>query len=330
MTGRDLRILITGGNGFLGSHVAERLQAEGHELRLMLRRTSSTVFLQKIARYDRVNGDLRDKGSLRAAVEGIDTVVHMGGITLARTASEYEAANGAGTANLVNAAVEAGVKRFVYISSLAAQGPSPDGRPQPVDATPRPVTAYGDSKLSGERALQAESTKMQTAVLRPPAVYGPRDAALVPLFRAGKLGVFPLLGDGSNLASFVYVDDAADAVVKATLGNTPPGAIYTFEDGQPHTWRELVASFSKAAEKRVVIIPTPPSLYKAAGFAGGAVSALLRKALPLCPEKVTHISQRYWVCDSEAIKRDLGWSPAVDLDEGMRRTLAWYKRERWL
>jgi len=152
----------------------------------------------------------------------------------------------------------------------------------------------------------------------------------LPLYRAGKLGIFPLLGDGMNLASFAYVDDAVDAIVKATLSKTPPGAVYTFEDGEPHTWRALVHAFSRASGRKVRIIPTPPLLYMAAGYAGGLAGALMGRPLQLCPEKVTHISQRYWVCNSEAITRDLGWQAGVGIEEGMARTLDWCKRHRWL
>lgn len=325
-----MRILVTGASGFLGSHVTERLQNSGHELRLLLRRSSNIEFLSDVKGYVRVEGDLRDTASLRPVLEGVDTVVHLAGITLARTAAEYEAANGAGTANLVLAARAAGVRRFVHVSSLAALGPSPDGRPQPSTAKAHPVTAYGESKLSGERALQAQAGSMEPVILRPPAVYGPRDRALIPLFRAGKLGMFPLLGDGMNLASFCYVEDAAEAIVAAALGETPPGAIYSIEDGQPYTWRRLVDAFARASGRKVRIIPTPPWLYMAAGYAGGLVSTIIRKPLPLSPEGVTHISQRYWVCDSEAIKRDLGWTAKVGIDEGMQRTLAWYQQRRWL
>jgi nucleoside-diphosphate-sugar epimerase len=325
-----LKIVLTGGNGFLGSHLAERLQAEGHDLRLMLRRTSNTEFLGGLKACERRHGDLRDAATLPPIVEGAEVILHLGGVTVARTEAEYQAANGAGTANLVEAAVRAGVRRFVYVSSLAAHGPSDGPKARNQDSPATPVTAYGRSKLAGELALKARQREIEAVIVRPPAVYGPRDRALLPLYRAGMLGVFPLLGDGSNLASFVYVDDAVDAITRLLPLKVASGTAYSMEDGRPHSWRELVLAFEKASGKRVRCLPTPRWLYAAAGAAGGIAAAALRRPLPLSPEKVCHISQPYWVCDSAAIHRDTGWLPKVGIEEGLARTLAWCKAQGWL
>jgi nucleoside-diphosphate-sugar epimerase len=326
-----LRILIAGANGFLGSHVAERLQSQGHELRLMLRRTSNLEFLEDVHGYERVEGDLRDAASLSRAVEGVDSVVNLSGLTSARTEAEYQAVNAAGTANLVTAATKAGVTRFLHVSSLAAHGPSPDGRPRPLTAPGTPVSAYGRSKWAGELQALAAREAINIAVVRPPAVYGPRDRALVPLYRIAKLvGVFPLYGDGLNVASFVHVHDAADAIAAVALSDHKSGSIYAISDGKPHTWRELVQSFGRALGKRVRTIHTPPVLYRAAGYAGGLASLISRRALTLNPDQIAQMSQRYWVCDNVAITLDLGWQPRIDIDEGMAQTLAWYRQRHWL
>ncbi|HLF79832.1 MAG TPA: NAD-dependent epimerase/dehydratase family protein [Dehalococcoidia bacterium] len=326
-----MRILITGANGFLGSHVTERLQAQGHDLRLMLRRTSNLAFLEDVQGYERVEGDMRDTASLTRAVEGVEAVLHLSGLTTARTEAEYHAVNGTGTANLVMAAAKAGASRFVAISSLAAHGPSLDERPRPLTAPGRPVSAYGRSKWAGEVNTLAAREGIDVAVVRPSAVYGPRDKALVPLYRIAKLaGVFPLYGDGLNLASLIHVHDAADAIVSVVLSEFSSGSIYTISDGQLHTWRELVQSFSRALDRRIRTIPTPAVLYQTAGYAGGVASFLSRRALPLNPDQIRQMSQRYWVCDNTAITRDTGWKPRIEIDEGLADTLAWYRRRRWL
>src|SRR3990172_11801476 len=340
-----MRILVTGGNGFIGSHVVERLMAQGHELRLFLRTTSKTEFLDGLSgpstglrtgpstelrtSFERVNGDLRDEASLARGVAGMDAVVHLGGVTAARTEAEYLAVNGGGTASLAQAALTAGVRRFVYVSSLAAGGPSPDGRPlAPGDGAP--ISAYGRSKAAGERAVLSHQDGMSVAVIRPPAVYGPRDRAFLPLYRIAKLGVFPLLGDGRNRASLVHVSDAAAAIAGVVAAEGPSGGVYTICDGEPYTWRQIVDAYAAATGRRPRLIPTPPFLYVAAGWLGGPGSKLIRRPLPLSPDQIDQMRQRYWVCDNEAIERDLGWRPTLSIAEGMAQTLAWYREHGWL
>jgi nucleoside-diphosphate-sugar epimerase len=277
-----------------------------------------------------VEGDLRDAESLKRALEGVEAVAHLGGITTARSEREYMAVNAEGSATLVAAAREAGVRRFVYVSSLAAGGPSPDGNPV-LHGDGQPISAYGRSKAGGEQAvLAAAGEEMSVAIVRPPAVYGPRDRGFLPLYRIARLGVFPLFGDGNNQVSFIHVYDAAEAITQATLAQGLSGAVYTICDGKPHTWREAVAAFAAAVGRKPLLIPTPPFLYHLAGHAGGLASAIVRKPLPLSPEKVEEMRQRYWVCDNAQIYRDLGWQPQLALDQGMRQTVAWYRENGWL
>jgi nucleoside-diphosphate-sugar epimerase len=324
-----MRVLITGGNGFIGSFVAERLRGQGIDITLLLRRTSSLRFLDDIEGYDRVDGDMRDAASLFRAVEGVDAVVHLAGLTSARTEAEFQAVNGDGTAALAKAASEGGVKRFVYVSSLAAQGPSSDGSGA-IPPVARPISSYGRSKLAGEFPVLAERERMSVAVVRPPVVYGERDRGLLPLYRIASLGVMPVIGDGLNQVSFVHVHDCADAIVRAALAEGPSGAVYTISDGTPHTWRELVGTFAKVRGRRALIINTPPVLYQGAGYAAAAASALLRRALPLSPDEVAHMRERYWICDHETITRDLGWKPRIGLEAGFTQMLRWYREQHWL
>ncbi|HEY4686331.1 MAG TPA: NAD-dependent epimerase/dehydratase family protein [Dehalococcoidia bacterium] len=326
-----MRVLVTGANGFIGSHVAERLAAQGHDLRLLLRRTSKTEFLDGLSCYERVDGDLRDEASLARAAAGVDAVVHLGGLTLtaALTEAEYVAVNAAGTAAIAKATLAAGARRFVYVSSLQAAGPSPDGRPVPPHES-APISAYGRSKAAGEKAVLALQEEMSVAVVRPPAVYGPRDRAFLPLYRIAKLGVFPLLGDGRNRASLVHVYDAAAAIAGVVAAEGPSGGVYTICDGEPYTWRQIVDAYAAATGRRPRLIPTPPFLYVAAGWLGGLASKLIRRPLPLSPDQIDQMRQRYWVCDNEAIERDLGWRPTLSIAEGMAQTLAWYREHGWL
>ena len=269
-----MRILVTGGNGFLGSHVAERLAGhDGVDLRLLLRRTSRLAYLQGVD-YERAEGDVRDPDSLVAAVKGVETVVHAAGVVSALSEAQYHEVNAHGTAALVKAAREAGVRRFVYVSSLAALGPSNDGT---MPQTPRPISAYGRSKLGGEQAALAERDAVDVVVVRPPVVYGERDRALVPFYRIAKLGFVPVYGRGNQLLTWVHAHDAADAIIAAALSEAPNGAVYSISDGRLHTWRTLVTAYGAAAGRRLRALPTPPLLWMIGGYAAGLCGAVNRE-----------------------------------------------------
>ena len=320
-----MKVLVSGANGFVGSHVAEQLSARGVDLRLMLRRTSNTDYLAALD-YERIDVDLREPASLLPACRGVDAVVHLAVQTLAPTEAQYQEINALGTANLLHAAKRAGVRRFVYISSLAAQGPNPD-RETLMPDPPRPVSAYGRSKLAGEHAVLAAGNDLEVAIVRLSAVYGQRDKALLPFYRMGKLGVIPVYGDGENLLSWLHVHDAAGAIIATTLGAPPSGAIYTVSDGNFYTWKQLVQAFGRAWGRIPRIIYGPPVLFRLAGGAGGLAQMLTRKGLSLQSDQIRHMQARYFICDNTAITRDLGWLPSIDIDRGFAQTIAWCREQ---
>src|SRR5205814_10638361 len=172
---RLMRVLLTGGSGFVGSYVAEQLTGLGHTVRALVRPQSDSKLLKTLKNIEFAPGAVEDRRSLDAAVTGVDAIVHVAGLVKARRPEEFFAVNAEGTRNLV-AAAEAhapGLRRFVYVSSLSAVGPSPDGKPVPDDAPPRPVTQYGRSKLAGEQAVLAAKDRLPVTVIRPPLISGP-------------------------------------------------------------------------------------------------------------------------------------------------------------
>jgi nucleoside-diphosphate-sugar epimerase len=327
-----MKVLVTGASGFLGSHVAEHLAKEGHDVRLLLRPTSSRKFLMAFA-YETATGDVTGASALRPAVEGVDAVVHTAGLVKARNKAEFMAVNATGTANLMSAIEQAApdIKRFVYVSSLAAHGPSEDGSPRPVDAPAAPVSAYGRSKLAGERLVRDSTLATRSVIFRPPVIYGPRDPALVPFFRLARMRVAPLLMGGHNRISIIYVEDIARAIALATTAEADvAGKTYCPEDGRVHTWRDLLAAVEAAVGRRALRISAPRWSFTAGALASEAFGFAFRRAVSLTRDKVREMAQSRWICSSDELKRDLGWSPEVDIKEGARRTAEWYRRQRWI
>lgn len=325
-----MRVLVTGASGFLGSHVAAQLARDGHSVRALLRPTSDRAYLRGLEIEEAI-GDVRQPESLPAALEGVDAVVHTAGLVKARSEREFDSVNVAGTANLLTALNGERSPRFVHVSSMAAHGPSEDGHPRHSRAAAAPVSAYGRSKLRGETIVRAWAGEGRPAVIiRPPAIYGPRDRELLPFFRLTRSRFVPLLGDGRNAISIVYVEDAARAAALAATEDTPPGATYSLDDGAVYTWRDMLAAVERALGRKALRLPAPVWAYTAAAALSELYGALRRRAVIFTRDKVREMQQRYWVCSHDEIARDLGWQPRVTLDEGVALTAAWYREHGWL
>ena len=326
-----MKVLITGASGFLGSHIAEQFAAAGHEIRLLLRRASSREFLT--FSHEEAVGDVTDPRSLRRAVEGVDAVVHPAGLVKARSEAEFRAVNEEGTSNLLKATEERtpDLRRFIYISSMSAHGPSPGGEPRPADAEPKPVSAYGRSKLGGETATRSSALAGRSVIFRMPVIYGPRDPALLPFFKAVRYRIAPLLRGGRNRLSIVYASDAAKAVVEATTAEANVGGrTYSPEDGTVHAWRDLLSAIERASGRRALMLPVPLIGYQAAGFVSGLFGRITGQAQVFDSDKVREMRRRAWVCSSQALREDLGWRSSVQIEEGARLTREWYREAGWL
>lgn len=326
-----MRVLITGASGFLGSHIAEQFAAAGHQVRLLLRRSSSREFLTFA--HGEAIGDVTDADSLLPAVEGADAVVHPAGLIKARNEAEFRAVNEEGTANLIKAIEERtpGLRRFVYISSVSAHGPSPGGRPRPPEAEPKPVSAYGRSKLGGERATRSSALADRSVIFRMPVIYGPRDPALLPFFKAVHYRIAPLLRGGRNRLSVIYAGDAAKAVLEATTAEANVGGkTYSPEDGATYAWRDLLSAIETASGRRALMLPVPLAAYQAAGLASELFGRITGRAQVFDRDKVREMRRRAWVCSSRTLRDDLGWRPSVQMEEGARLTHRWYREAGWL
>jgi nucleoside-diphosphate-sugar epimerase len=328
-----MRVLLTGGSGFLGSYVAEQLCAEGHTVRALVRPRSDRRAMEKLSACEFAPGAIEDPASLKPALEGVDAVVHVAGIVKARNPSEFFAVNTQGTKNLVDAALaRGGLKRFVYVSSLAAVGPSADGTPVHENAEPRPVTHYGRSKLEAERAVLAAADRMPVTVLRPPMIYGPRDRETLAFFTSVRNGVLPMMGDGLNTLSVVYAADCASAVVRAATSNgAPSGRAYFVEDGSVYVWREALKEIESAMGKRAFVrVGLPIGVIQAAAAATQLWGKVTGTAQMLTLDKVNELKQRHWVCSGDGARKDLGWAPKVSWAQGVAEAVKWYRAEGWL
>lgn len=216
-----MRVLITGATGFIGSHLAEIFHSNGHKVRCLIRRTSDLHWIRHLPN-EYAYGDLFDRDALEAAVADVDHVYHLAGITKARTKEEYYRGNHLATKNLLATVLEhrPGLGRFVHVSSQAAVGPSSPG--SPIDeATPfHPITTYGRSKMEAEKECLRLADRLPITIVRPPAVYGPRDKDVFEFFNTMSKGLQPMVGFGEKVVSLIHVRDLVDGIVLA--GGIPP------------------------------------------------------------------------------------------------------------
>jgi 2-alkyl-3-oxoalkanoate reductase len=328
-----MSILITGATGFLGSHVAEQLSQSGRAVRALVRSTSDTRFLRSLAHVELVEGAIDDAESLKRAAAGATAIVHVAGLVKARSSEEFMRVNAGGTERLLEAALTANgaLKRFVLVSSLAAGGPSDAlGNPVSVDSPARPVTQYGRSKLGGEQAALARKAELPITILRPPAIYGPRDREILAFFKSIKLGVLPLLGSSQNKLSMSYGPDCARACIRAIDADVPSGSVFSIDDGAVHTMAELIAEAESALGRKALLrLPLPRRVVHGAAFLSETYGRFTNRAVMLTRDKCNELFDQ-WVCDSTSAQKALAWAPSVPFAEGVKRTVEWYRGAGWL
>jgi 2-alkyl-3-oxoalkanoate reductase len=325
-------ILVTGATGFLGSHVAEQLAHSGQECVALVRKSSDTSFLKTLPGVRFAVGSVEDRDSVRRAMEGVDAVIHVAGLVKAKSDTEFRRVNAGGTENVVSAAVEHGVKRMVLVSSQAVGGPSEKGgAPVRVGQERAPVTTYGRTKLAAERAVLAQKDKLHSVILRPPAIYGPRDNEVLVFFKAVKSGVLPLTNPIDAEYSMIYGPDCAKACILALHAQVPSGSTYYLEDGQPITFGDMIRLVEQALGKRAWMrIPLPAGLVRTAAMASEMYGKFADKAVMLTVDKCNELHASSWVCDGEPARRDLGFEPQYNFAEGVKHTARWYQQNGWL
>jgi dihydroflavonol-4-reductase len=325
------RILITGANGFIGSHLAEALLAKQHQLRCLVRRSSDLVWIKDLP-VEFVYGDLRDQDALHAAVRDVDMVYHLAGLTKAKTKEEYARGNHLATKNLLDAvlAVSPGVRRFVHVSTQAAVGPSVGGKPVDETTPFHPITTYGITKMEAEKECLRRMDRLPITVTRPPAVYGPRDKDVFEFFHTMAKGLQPMVGFNNKQVSLIHVKDLVDGIIAAGEHPKAVGETYFISSERYYDWKTIGTITAKVMGKRALRLRLPEfGVYLIAAFSElyGLVS---RQPVLINFEKARDMVQDAWTCSIAKAQRDLGFRESFTLEAGIRDTVAWYRRAGWI
>ncbi len=325
------KALVTGANGFVGSHLVEHLLDRGYEVTCLVRKTSDLGFLAGLKSEYRY-GDVTDIASLKEALKGVDFVFHAAGLTKAKSREEYFRANSLGTENIVSACFEVNpqIRKFVYVSSQAAVGPCGDFKPLDEDADCQPLTDYGRSKLEGEKKALAFKDKIPVSIVRPPAVYGPRDKDILFFFRMVNKGIIPLFGFGESYISLIYVKDLARGIVLAAENPDSCGRTYFLADEKFYSWSEAGEIIKKVLKVKAYKLRIPKFLLFTFAAFSEMIARLKAESALVNLQKARELSRSYWLCDVSKAKNELGFSAEYGLERGAEETMKWYKEKGWL
>jgi nucleoside-diphosphate-sugar epimerase len=301
-----MRLAITGGTGFVGSHLIDIAAAAGHEVAALTRREQPPR-----DRVTWVDGDLHSPDALEKLVDCADAVIHSAGLISARSAAEFEKVNVEGTLTMLAAATAGGIRRFVHVSSLAAREPK--------------LSLYGASKARSEELVL--SSGLDWTIVRPPAVYGPGDRETLELFRMAKLGL--MLMPPKGRVSVIHADDLARLMLTLAIPDAPSQTQIEPDDGRHGGWthRQFAQALGEAVGTRPAIISSPGILLRAAARADQVIR---REKAKLTVDRAAYFAHRDWVAEPKrAAPPDL-WQPTIETEQGLRETAQWYRAKGWL
>jgi len=351
---RKKTAFVTGGAGFIGSHLSELLLNESWEVKILIRKGempkqySDSVYPEVIEMLKGKGakifyGDLRDLNSFKDDIGKIDIMFHVAGIAypyFGLSDKVYFEVNTQATKNLANFCSELGVKRFVYFSSIEAAGPSLDGKPLVEGSSRHPTDAYGESKKASEDFLKelGKKSKMGISIVRPPMTYGERSPLLARLFQFVDKGFFPMFGKGNALFEFCYVKNLVYGVYLVGIGEKSIGETYFVSEGS-YKIIEVIKNIAEVMKKKIKIIYIP----KTPAYMLGIFMEFLNKIFPFYPfrgkqtgspyfsrKTVDWVTNDMYLCSIDKLKSDLGYEPPYTQEEGIKRSVAWYTEKGYI
>lgn len=324
------RAFITGATGFVGSHLVEKLLKDGFKVTCLVRNKSNLKWLKGLD-IETVEGDLNNIEALKKGVKDADIVYHLAGVLFGLNESDFYEGNVIGVKNLLEACkANSNLSRFLHVSTQAVVGPSKNGEPVDEETDCKPLTWYGKSKLAAEKEVWKYKTLFPITIIRPGAVYGPRDYAIFEVFKAALSGFNLKVGSTEKYVNFVHVYDLVDGIVQSSLSNKTINQTYFIvnDSKEPQDKISLLAIKTYGKKPKNIIIPI--GIIKIVAVTSEFFGKLFKKVVVLNRQKLIEITQIYWLCSTQKAQKDFGFKANYSIEDGVRMTAEWYKNHGWL
>jgi nucleoside-diphosphate-sugar epimerase len=322
-----LTALVTGATGFIGSHLVEALVEENWQVTCLVRPKSRTGFLEKFP-VRILRGPADDHSFLAEAVERQDYIFHLAARIRSARRDVYERANVRFTRNLAQVCLHENpdVKRFVYVSSIAAAGPSLAGEIQDETRTPAPTSEYGRTKLKGEETITELWDRLNATIIRPPNVYGPRQQETELLIKLMQKRIVPLLKHDQKTTSLIYVKDLIKGMIQASQAAIANRKIYYLTDERPYSWKEVILTIKKYVLGGSLYFPLYEDIICSAAWLTDALKSLHLVQSYFGRRAWRAMVQTSWLFSSAKATKEFAFTPDYSLDEGIEETVTYYKR----
>ena len=327
-----MKVLLTGSSGFVGSHILDSLRERGLAVRVLLRKSSSRRFIRShVSQIELFEGSIGEPAGLVKAMEGVTHVIHCAGATRVRRNAEFREINELGTRNVIEAVNSqyGNISRVIHISSLAAAHSATASVPAREDDGPMPVSEYGLSKLFAETEVR-NHCKVPFTILRPSAVYGPRDEGFLSMFQTVRRHLVPHFTGGVEAFSMIYVKDLAEATATCLAHPAVVGKTYFVASPEWVTTRGFCEEIARQMKVWTLPLRLPVQALWPVCVISEWVCRLMNKSTLLNRQKYNELREAGWVCDPTRLRDEVGFVASTSLTDGIRQTILWYRENGWL
>ncbi len=324
-------VVVTGGTGFVGSHLVDLLLDKDYEVRCIVRKSSNLRWLKdkEVTIYD---CGLFDKVGLKEVLKGVDYLYHVAGVVRSKSKKGFYTGNVDTTKNLLEVVSEVNpnIERVIIVSSLTACGPSLDGKPCTELTDPKPLTTYGKSKLAEEVLAKEFMNKIPITICRAPAIYGERESDIYAMFKGVQKGIMTLVGFNDKKLSLIHGRDFVNGLYLAAMSEKAVNQIYFISSEKVYNWDTVSDAMENAIGKKALRIKIPHFLIYVIGSVSHFFNYFSSKPATFNLEKARDFVQENWTCDTTKAKEDFGYTQQIPLEEGMKSTVSWYREQNWL